>query len=73
MTSFKIKKGRDLKIKGAPTADISNAAKSKYFAINPPDFQGMKFKLETSIGDDVKIGSTFCAMLKIPISKGFRG
>ncbi len=66
MAVIKIKKGRDLPIEGAPSADISNAANSSRFSLLPPDFYGLKFKLEVKEGDKVKAGSPLMSNRAVP-------
>ncbi|MFC1584319.1 Na(+)-translocating NADH-quinone reductase subunit A [Fibrobacterota bacterium] len=56
MTTFKIKKGRTLNIKGTPEREVSVASSGKRFALLPPDFAGIKGKLSVNVGDKVQIG-----------------
>jgi Na+-transporting NADH:ubiquinone oxidoreductase subunit A len=55
-TDIKIKKGLNIKLKGEANHQISQANRSKTFAINPPVFHGIQPKLSVKIGDKVKVG-----------------
>ena len=57
MAVFKIKKGKNLPIVGEPQNRIANSLKSSEFALLPPEFEGVKFKVEVKEGDQVLIGS----------------
>jgi Na+-transporting NADH:ubiquinone oxidoreductase subunit A len=55
---IKIKKGLDIKLKGAAEKIISNVQSSSTFAVKPTDFPGVVPKLVARPGDKVKAGST---------------
>ena len=54
---IKIKKGLDIKLKGAAEKIISNVQPAKQFAVKPTDFPGVVPKLAARPGDKVKAGS----------------
>ncbi|WP_438463746.1 Na(+)-translocating NADH-quinone reductase subunit A [Marinomonas sp. PE14-40] len=53
---FKITKGLDLPISGAPNQVIENAAAASSVAVIGPDYHGMKPTMEVAVGDKVKKG-----------------
>lgn len=53
---FKITKGLDLPISGAPNQVIENAAAASSVAVIGPDFHGMKPTMAVAVGDKVKKG-----------------
>ena len=53
---FKITKGLDLPISGAPNQVIENAPVASSVAVIGPDFHGMKPTMEVAVGDKVKKG-----------------
>lgn len=53
---FKITKGLDLPISGAPNQVIENAPAARSVAVIGPDFHGMKPTMEVKVGDKVKKG-----------------
>ncbi len=53
-----IKKGLDIKLKGAAEKIISNVQPSSTFAVKPIDFPGVVPKLVARPGDKVKAGTT---------------
>jgi Na+-transporting NADH:ubiquinone oxidoreductase subunit A len=57
MYQHKIKKGYDIKLAGAANLQVQDADMPKRFALQPPDFPGVKLKLEVEEGDSVSIGS----------------
>lgn len=57
MKSFKIKKGHDLKLAGAPDKVFREVGRPRILRIEPPDFQGIKPKLVAKLDTEVKIGS----------------
>lgn len=58
MPKILIKKGRDLKIEGAPVSRVDCAPYPSRVGIHPDEFPGIRPKLAVSEGDKVKIGST---------------
>ncbi|WP_196886145.1 Na(+)-translocating NADH-quinone reductase subunit A [Aureivirga sp. CE67] len=54
---IRIRKGLDIKLKGKAEKVISDAPRSKDFAIKPTDIQGVVPKLTVKVGDKVKAGS----------------
>lgn len=57
MGSFKIKKGLDLRLAGAPSTDIAETVFPAKAAVYPSEFPGIKPKLQVEVGDQVKRGS----------------
>ena len=57
MIKHTLKKGYDIKLAGKTEQVIAEADKAKLFASQPPDFIGLKSKLEVEEGAVVKIGS----------------
>jgi Na+-transporting NADH:ubiquinone oxidoreductase subunit A len=55
---IKIKKGLDIKLKGAAEKIISNVKPASTFAVKPIDFPGIMPKLVARPGDRVRAGST---------------
>jgi Na+-transporting NADH:ubiquinone oxidoreductase subunit A len=55
-TDIKFKRGLTIKLKGGANHQISQANRSKKFAINPPAFHGIQPKLLVKIGDKLKVG-----------------
>ena len=55
---IKIKKGLDIKLKGAAEKIVSNVQSSSTFAVKPIDFPGVIPKLVAKPGEKVKAGST---------------
>ncbi len=55
-TDISIKKGLDIKLKGAAKSFVDAAIKSKYFAVKPSDFHGIIPKLILKEGESVKAG-----------------
>jgi len=55
-TDIKFKKGLTIKLKGGANHQISQANRSKTFAINPPVFHGIQPKMSVKVGDKVKVG-----------------
>lgn len=54
---IKIKKGLDIKLKGAAEKVTVQAGNASVYAIKPPDFVGLTPKLKAKPGDEVQIGS----------------
>ena len=52
-----IRKGLDVNMKGKAEKVLVEAAKSKLFSIQPPNFTGLTPKLVVKVGDKVKAGS----------------
>lgn len=57
MGTFKIKKGMDIKLAGAPEAMMGQATDSAQVAVHPTEFTGIKPRLKVKEGDTVKRGS----------------
>lgn len=57
MSIFQIKKGRDLKIKGAADKNIEELSLPKQVAVQPQDFRGLRPRLRVKVGDTVEVGS----------------
>ncbi len=58
MGIFTINKGRDIQLKGAAEKTIAEIPLSKYVAVQPQDFKGLRLRLEVKVGDSVKVGTT---------------
>ncbi|VAX35276.1 Na(+)-translocating NADH-quinone reductase subunit A [hydrothermal vent metagenome] len=58
MSLFQIKKGKDIKLKGAAEKKIVDISLPKQAAIQPSDFRGMKPRLAVKVDSVVKVGST---------------
>jgi len=56
--TFKIVKGRDIKIQGAAQKKIVKLTPPKRLAVQPSNFQGLKLRLSVKEGDQIKLGST---------------
>ena len=56
--SFKLKKGLDIKLKGAAEKNMAGEVQSALFGIRPSDFPGTTPKLCVRPGDKVKAGTT---------------
>ena len=54
---IKIRKGKDIKLKGRAPLELIGELVSDSYAVKPPDFQGLVPKLEVKEGDEVKAGS----------------
>lgn len=57
MATFQIRKGRNIKLKGAAKKEIINISSPTQVAIQPPDFKGLKPRLTVKVDDTVKVGS----------------
>ena len=57
MSTFTIKKGRSIPLKGAAAKELVDKTSVKRCAIQPPDFRGLKPRLQVQEGDTVKVGS----------------
>lgn len=57
MAEFKLKKGYDIKLAGKAGKQISDLPEPDLYAVQPPDFAGIKPKLSVAEGDEVKIGT----------------
>ena len=57
MANFKITKGMDIKLTGAPAPIIEEAAAVRQVAIQPEEFVGIKPRLHVKEGDTVKRGT----------------
>ena len=57
-TDIVIKKGLDIKLKGKAQEKLTSTNRSKLFAINPPNFYGIKPKMAQKVGDKVEVGDT---------------
>jgi Na+-transporting NADH:ubiquinone oxidoreductase subunit A len=57
MGEFRIRKGRDINIKGAASKRIVEVPLPPKVAIQPHDFPGLKPRLSVQVGDVVKVGS----------------
>ena len=58
MGIFTIKKGRNIRLKGAAAKEIDDISFPKQVAVQPPNFRGLRLRLEVREGDDVKVGTT---------------
>lgn len=57
MSYFRIRKGRDIRLKGAAEKKIVEIPLPKRVAVVPSDFKGLKLRPEVKAGDAVKVGS----------------
>ena len=57
MAEFKLKRGYDIPLAGAPAPDVVDAAAPTTIALKPTDFPGVKYRLLIQEGDTVKIGT----------------
>lgn len=57
MINHKLKKGYEVKLAGKTEKVVIEAKKSNLYASQPPDFIGLKPRLEVEEGSDVKIGT----------------
>lgn len=55
--TLKLKKGLDIKLKGAAKTDMIKIEKSKLYAVKPTDFHGITPKLAVKVGHEVKAGT----------------
>ncbi|MBD3421958.1 MAG: Na(+)-translocating NADH-quinone reductase subunit A [Chitinivibrionales bacterium] len=58
MGSFKIGKGLDLKLAGAPQTEVTSAPRPQRVGIHPTEFRGVKPKLLCKEGETVKCGQS---------------
>jgi len=58
MGTFYIKKGKDIKLKGAAEAKVVELSLPAKVAVQPPDFRGLKLRLAVKEGFAVKRGTT---------------
>ena len=56
--TFSIKKGRNIRLKGAAKKEVIAASFPKHVAVQPPDFKGLNLRLAVEVGDSVKVGTT---------------
>lgn len=66
MGTFSIKKGRDIRLKGAAEKKIVSINLPQHVAMQPQDFRGLHPRLSVKVGDTVKVGSTLFADKAIP-------
>ncbi|HQP09808.1 MAG TPA: Na(+)-translocating NADH-quinone reductase subunit A [Candidatus Omnitrophota bacterium] len=57
MGTFTLRKGRNIRIKGAARKEIVQLPLPKQIGIQPSDFKGLKLRPVVKIGDRVKVGS----------------
>ncbi len=57
MGEFRIRRGRDLKIKGAATPEVVLASLPSQVALKPSDFRGLKLRPLVKVDELVKVGS----------------
>ena len=67
--NIKIRKGVDIRLVGTPADTVSAAKRSKTYAIQPPNFEGLIPKLSVQEGDSVKAGDSLFFEKKIPSIK----
>ena len=63
---FKIRKGLDLPISGAPAQDIDSGPSVSRVALLGDDYIGMKPKMAIQLGDAVKLGQVLFEDKKTP-------
>jgi len=59
--TIRIRKGVDIRLAGAPTGAVQDAAAADVYAIQPPDFQGITPRVAVKPGDRVAAGDTLFA------------
>ena len=59
MGTFTLRKGRNIRIKGAARKEIVQLPLPKQIGIQPSDFKGLKLRPVVKIGDRVKVGARF--------------
>lgn len=57
MSVIHIRKGRDIKLKGAATKELEETTVPSRVAIQPPDFRGMRLRLLVKPEETVKVGT----------------
>ncbi len=57
MSNFRIRKGKNIKLKGAAERNIVDISLPHQLAVQPQDFPGLKPRLAVKVGDVVKVGS----------------
>jgi len=57
MADFQIRKGKDIKLKGAARKEIVELAPPQKVAVQPRDFRGLKLQPAVKAGDAVKVGT----------------
>jgi len=55
---FFLKKGRNIRLKGAAKKEIVEVSLPKHAAVQPPDFKGLNPRLAVKVDTAVKVGST---------------
>jgi len=56
--TFRIQKGRDIRLKGSAQETIIEIPLPKQVAVQPPNFKGLRLRLAVKVGDEVKVGTT---------------
>jgi len=57
MIKHKLKKGYDINLAGRSAKEVVGAQQPRIFALQPPDFRGLRPRLQVEVGSHVKIGS----------------
>ena len=57
MASFKLKKGLNINLAGAPEAKLVSVQEDKKFSLVPDDFVGITPKVLVKVGDSVSAGT----------------
>ena len=55
--TVRLKKGLDIKLKGAPARNLAGVINSAFYGIRPVDFPGLTPKMLVKPGDSVKAGT----------------
>ena len=63
---FRIQKGLDLPISGAPSPDFDTGRPVRRVALVGDDYVGMKPKMQVQVGDSVKLGQVLFEDKKTP-------
>ncbi|MCK4882568.1 MAG: NADH:ubiquinone reductase (Na(+)-transporting) subunit A, partial [Candidatus Omnitrophica bacterium] len=58
MGTFAIKKGKNIRLKGAAKKEVIAVSFPDRVAVQPPDFKGLSLRLAVEVGDAVKVGTT---------------
>ena len=58
MGTFAIKRGKNIRLKGAAKKEVVAVSFPDRVAVQPPDFKGLRLRLAVEVGDAVKVGTT---------------
>lgn len=69
MATFKIKQGRDIRLKGAAEKTVVDLPLPQQAGVDPSDFKGIKARLCVKVNDSVKVGSPLFEDKAYPVVK----